>query len=77
MSRNDNYTNVMLEEIRDQNKAVLEIVGGMQAQMKLLATKEALQEVADDVRMLKIAMTDTNREVQNHEQRITALEQAA
>jgi hypothetical protein len=73
----DNYTAVILEEIRDQNKAVLEAVGQMQDQMKMLATKDELQAVADDVKVIKLAIADTSHDLVDHEQRITALEQTA
>jgi hypothetical protein len=76
MSGNANYTNVLLEEIRDQNTAVLEIVGGMQEQMEKLATKEALKAVADDVKVIKAALRDTNKEVCELDRRVTRLEQA-
>lgn len=37
----DNYTAIVLEEIRDQNRALLEAVSQMQTQMSLLATQAA------------------------------------
>ena len=77
MSQGDNYTAVILEEIRSQNKAVLEVVGQMQDQMNTLATKDALQAVADDVTTIKVALKATNQDLANHEVRITTLEQAA
>jgi hypothetical protein len=77
MSGNANYTNVLLEEIRSQNTAVLEIVGGMRAQMKQLATKEALKAVADDVKVIKAALRDTNKEVREFDRRVTRLGQDA
>lgn len=77
MSKDDDYTTLVLEEIRDQNKAVLEAVDGMQETMKTLATKGELQAVAEDVKTIKQALTATNHSVADHEQRITALKQAA
>ncbi|TAH33420.1 hypothetical protein EYC59_04800 [Candidatus Saccharibacteria bacterium] len=72
----DNYTAVLLEQIRDQNKAVLEAVGQIQDEMKNLATKDELQLVADDVRVIKAAVTDTNKDVTTLDRRVTILEQA-
>lgn len=77
MSKEDNYTNILLEEIRDQNKAVLELVGQMQGQMNSLATKDSLQEVAEDVKTIKAALTDTNKDLKELDRRVTLLEQTA
>lgn len=73
----DGHTTILLEEIRDQNKAVLEAVGQMQDGMKNLATKDELQAVADDVKIIKAAVTVTNKDLANLDHRVTVLEQAA
>lgn len=75
MSKDDDYVTVMLEEIQDQNKAVLEAVGQMQGQMNTLATKTELQTVADDVKTIKAALTDTNKDLNTLDKRFTILEQ--
>lgn len=77
MSNDTEYTNLILEEIRGQNKVVIEAVGQMQEKMETLATKEALQVVADDVAIIKHALKDTNKEVQELDRRVTVLEHAA
>jgi len=77
MSNNSDYTGIVLEEIRDQNKAVIEAVGQIQDTMKTLATKVALQEVADDVVIIKSVLTDTNKDSRLLDARVTRLEQAA
>ena len=77
MASDENYTNVLLEEIRGQNRAVLELVGQMQGQMNGLATKDSLQEVADDVKTIKAALADTNKDLRDLDRRVTLLEQAA
>lgn len=74
---NDNYMGILLEEIRDQNKVVLEAVGQIQDTMKTLATKDELRAVAEDVKTIKSALKDTNKDLANHDLRITRLEQAA
>jgi hypothetical protein len=71
------YTNVLLEEIRDQNKVVLEAVGSVQDKIETLASKEDLKRVEAKVDIIQTAVTATNKEVRDHEQRITILEQAA
>ena len=60
MSKDDNYTNVLLEEIRGQNKLMVEAVGQLQDTVKTLATKEELAEVKADVKVIKAAVTYTN-----------------
>ena len=75
MSNNSDYTGIVLEEIRDQNKAVIEAVGQMQDTMKTLATKVALQAVADDVKIIKSVLTDTNKDLNLHDIRLRNLEQ--
>ena len=77
MSNNSDYTGIVLEEIRDQNKAVIEAVGQIQDTMKTLATKVALQEVADDVVIIKSVLTNTNKDSRLLDARVTRLEQAA
>lgn len=61
MSQDDNYTNILLEEIHGQNKAVIEAVGQMQDKMKTLATQESLDELDTKVTTIQRAITDTNK----------------
>lgn len=77
MDKQGDYTAVLLEEIRDQNKAVLDAVGQMHGQFKTLATKDELQAVADDVKTIKAAVKGTNLELRSLDRRVTVLEQAA
>jgi hypothetical protein len=73
----DNSIGVLLEEIRDQNKVVLEAVGDMQEQLKDLAPLKAdVAELKSDMKVVKAAVTDQSRQVHDHEQRITRLESA-
>lgn len=66
MSNDSGYTGILLEEIRDQNKAVIEAVGQMQDNIKTLATQDALNAVTDDVKLIKLALTDTNKDIRLH-----------
>ncbi len=77
MGADDNYIAVVLEEIRSQNKAVLESVGQMKGTISTLVTKDELAEVRSDVKAIRAALTDTNKDLRDHENRITLLEQAA
>lgn len=76
MSNDSNYTGIILEEIRDQNKAVIEAVGQMQDTMKTLATQENLDRVETKVDTIQFALTDTNKDLRLHDVRIRKLEQA-
>ncbi len=68
------HLSMLVEEVISQNKAVLEIVGDMQENMKCLAKSKDLEEVKTDVKTTVTAVTDTNKQVNNHEKRITKLE---
>ena len=70
------YMAVLLEEIRDQNKAVLEAVGDMQKQLADVPKRAEFDELRADVRVIRAAVTDISEQVGDHEQRITRLEAA-
>ena len=71
----DNYMGVLLEEIRDQNKAVLEIVGDMKDYVaKIPALLEDVEELKQDVKIIKVAVKDMGKQLKNHERRIVRLE---
>lgn len=72
----DNYTGLLLEQIRDQNKAVLEAVSDMRTDLKQLPKREEFDELKQDVKVIKAAVTDLSRQVNDHEQRIGELETA-
>lgn len=74
----NNYTDIILEEIRDQNKAILEAVGGMQEQVaKIPRMEEKIDKLGQDLRVVKAAVTDTNHEVRALDRRVTRLEARA
>lgn len=71
----DNYVGVLLEEIRDQNRAVLEAVGDMQKKVTQIPGIAAdITELKDDMKVVKAAVTDLSQQVADHEHRITRLE---
>lgn len=56
--------------------AVLEAVSQIRDDIKGLARKDDLEEVKQDVKIIRAAVTDLSSQVTNHEQRITTLEHA-
>lgn len=72
-----NYLSALLEEVRDQNKAVLEAVGLMQENVKKIPIMaEQIEKIEQDIKVIKLVVTDTNKQLQAHEKRITKLESA-
>ncbi len=70
MSDDDHYTGVLLEEMNSKMDFVVEAVGQVQDQVRVLPAMQAdLEEVKADVKIIK-------KVVKNHEQRITNLEAA-
>ena len=76
MSQNDNYFAVMLEEIRDQNKAVIEAVGLLQDKVKTLATEDGLCKVETKIDTIQTVIKYNNRDLATLDGRVTSLEQA-
>lgn len=71
------YFEVILEEIRDQNRAVLEAVGVMQRQVaKLTGIEDDVHELKSDMKVVKAAITDIGGVLQDHERHISKLEGA-
>ncbi len=62
----DNYVGLLLEQIRDQNKAVLEAVGDIQRKVADLPTRAEFNELKQDMKVVKAAVTATNRDLKEH-----------
>ena len=86
--KDNNYTDILLEDIRDQNRAVLEAVGAMQDHVKLIPKmSERLEKLEYDMVAVRMATRVTNdsiklikirtEKLEEHETRITKLEQKA
>lgn len=69
-----NRFTVLLEEIRNQNKVVLKAVSGMCAELAQVPKREEFEELKQDVKVIKAAVTDLSRQVNDHEHRISHLE---
>jgi hypothetical protein len=71
----NNYIGILLEEIRDQNKAVLEAVGDMQQNVaKIPHIEKTVERLEDSMEIVRAAVTDMSNEQKGHERRLTQLE---
>ena len=81
MSDDKNYTNVILEEIRSQMRAVLEIVSDNQRKLGNMPTREEFDDLKADVNTIKRAVVDndktTRHELELLDRRVTKLEESA
>ena len=81
MGDDKNYTNVILEEIRSQMSAVLEIVSDNQRKLGNMPTREEFDDLKTDVRTIKRAVVDndktTRHELELLDRRVTELEESA
>lgn len=73
---NNNYHDVLLEQLRDQNKLILEIVSSLRAEVAQVPKRAEFDELKQDVKVVKAAVTDLSHQVSNHEHRISRLEAA-
>lgn len=80
MGDDKNYTNVILEEIRSQMSAVLEIVSDNQRKLGNMPTREEFDDLKADVNTIKRAVVDndktTRHELELLERRVTKLEES-
>lgn len=81
MGDDKNYTNVILEEIRSQMSAVLEIVSDNQRKLDKMPTREEFDDLKADVNTIKRAVVDndktTRHELELLDRRVTKLEESA
>ena len=81
MGDDKNYTNVILEEIRSQMSAVLEIVSDNQRKLGNMPTREEFDDLKADVNTIKRAIVDndktTRHELELLDRRVTKLEESA
>lgn len=81
MGDDKNYTNVILEEIRSQMSAVLEIVSDNQRKLDNMPTREEFDDLKADVNTIKRAVVDndktTRHELELLDRRVTKLEEGA
>jgi polyhydroxyalkanoate synthesis regulator phasin len=72
-----NYTDVLLEDMNGKFDLLLDIMKGMQEEMRTFAKQADLKEVKQDVKVIKAAVTETNKDVHNLQVRVAHLESRA
>ena len=81
MGDDKNYTNVILEEIRSQMSAVLEIVSDNQRKLDNMPTREEFDDLKADVNTIKRAVVDNDKTTRHKlellDRRVTKLEESA
>jgi len=68
------YAIVLMEQMRDELRAVHEAVGGIQEQLAEVPKRDEFDELRRDVKATMSALRDVSGQVANHETRMTALE---
>ena len=81
MGDDKNYANVILEEIRSQMSAVLEIVSDNQRKLGNMPTREEFDDLKADVNTIKRAVVDNDKTTRHKlellDRRVTKLEESA
>ncbi len=61
-----NHLSVLMEPVIDQNRVVLEAVGDIRAKVEDLPTRDEFNELKQDVKTIKAAVTDLSRDLEKH-----------
>lgn len=81
MGDDKNYTNVILEEIRSQMRAVLVIVSNQPTREEFNNLREEFDSLKTDVRTIKRAVVDNDKTTQHElellDRRVAKLEESA
>jgi hypothetical protein len=77
MGDDKNYTNVILEEIRSQMSAILEIVSNQPTREEFNNLREEFDSLKTDVRTIKRAVVDNDKTTRHDDRRVTKLEESA
>ena len=67
---------IMVEQMRDELRAVHEAVGGIQEQLAEVPKRDELDELRADVKVIKKVVGDQSRELTQLDSRVSALEAA-
>jgi capsule polysaccharide export protein KpsE/RkpR len=71
----ENYVGAILEEVRSQNKAVLEAVADIRQKVEpITAMQDDIAILKQDMRAVKAAVTETNHDISSLKARVESLE---
>lgn len=70
------YTTILLEEIRDQNKAILEGMNDLPTRGEFNRLEQKVDQLSDGMKVVKAAVEATNCDVVALDHRVTRLEAA-
>lgn len=77
MSKDNDYTNILLKQILDQNKAVLEAVGSMQHHVaQIPGLHSSIRQLQTDSKTMIDVVTATNVDLRRQSLSLSRLEQA-
>lgn len=72
-----NYTDILLEQIRDQNLALLEAAATQATHDDITLLNNKVDKLSDDVEVIRAAVKDQSGELKDLEGRVTQLETSA
>lgn len=76
MADDKDYAIVLMEQMRDELRAVHEAVGGIQDQLADVPKRDEFDELRQEVRLIRAAVTATNEDVAGLKHRVDVLEAA-
>jgi len=72
------HMSTLLEQVLSQNQLVLEVVSDMRVTVNRIPyIEQAIQNLQIDMKVVRVAVTDTNRDLHSLERRVTHLERRA
>lgn len=72
---NDDHTGIILEDIQSQLQRLAEAMAEVPSDVREL--KESVENLSADMKTVKAVVTDQSKVLDNHDQRLTSLEQTA
>lgn len=77
MSKKDDYTKVLMEDINGKFDLIMEMVTPMRKELaEIRVIVDDIPEMKNDIEVIKKVVKETNVQVHDHEQRIAKLEKA-
>ena len=77
LSDNLRDSTVLSEQMKEDNRAILEGITGIRKALAKVPKREEFNELANDVKTIKAAVTAQQHDLNDHDQRIMGLEEVA